>query len=317
MLYHKQATSGGSVWRMPAGALCAAALSVGCNAVLGIESPVPEGTTTAAGSTGSGSGTGAAGGGGDGGAGAGGGGGGAAGAEGAGGAGGTAGAEGTGGAGGGVPIELERGLFLHYKFDETEGDIAVDATGNSSHDAVVLGGTWAPGHIGNAISLSGAEEYVELPPGIMQTLDEITVAFWIYLGRSHAWQRAFDFGSGETAWMYVCPQAHSPTGLRFSVNSPAGVEEYTAESSLPVSQWVHVAVTLGFNPSRSSIYVNGNEEASSDLIFIRPSDLGNTTQNFIGRSQFAVDPYLVGLVDDFRIHERVLSAAEVAALALQ
>ncbi|WP_438011769.1 LamG domain-containing protein [Sorangium sp. So ce321] len=263
-----------------------------------------------AGSEGGGGGTGGVGGvGGVGGAG------GAGGEGGAGGAGGHGGAGGAGGAGGGPLVELERGLFLHYTFDETEGGIAADAMGDMSHDGVVLGGTWGPGHIGNALSLSGDAQYVEAPPGILQTLNEITVSLWVSLDRQLVWQRIFDFGSGDVAWIYLCPKAANPVGLRFSVNSPAGVEEYTQDWTMPIQVWTHVAVTASFNPSRSSIYIDGVEVASSDSIHTRPSELGNTTQNFIGRSQFTSDPYLKGSVDDFRIYDRALSAAEVAALA--
>ncbi|WP_437573388.1 LamG domain-containing protein [Sorangium sp. So ce887] len=236
-------------------------------------------------------------------------------AGGAGATGGAGGEAGAGGVGGGPLVDLERGLFLHYTFDETEGDLAADATGDVLHDAIVMGGTWVPGHIGNALSLSGVEQYVDVPPGIVQTLDEITFSLWVSLGRQQLWQRIFDFGSGESAWIYLCPKAADPPGLRFSVNSLAGVDEYTADWTLTVGAWRHVAVTASFNPNRSSIYVDGVEVMTSDLIYTRPSEVGNTTQNFIGRSQFATDPYLNGIVDDFRIYDRALSAAEVAALA--
>jgi hypothetical protein len=232
------------------------------------------------------------------------------------GGGGSGGGGGDGG-GGSAPIDLERGLFLHYMFDETEGDVVADATGNAEHDATVLGeATWVPGRIGNAISLSGEQQYVELPAGIVRTLNEITVSFWIYLRQQQVWQRAFDFGSGTSTWIYVCPWAFS-TGLRFSLNSPAGVNEYSTTSTLPVGEWKHVAVTLGFDPPNSSIYIDGVEKATSNSMTTRPADLGNTTRNFIGRSQFDEDPYLDGMMDDFRIYDRALSAAEVAALASQ
>lgn len=47
---------------------------------------------------------------------------------------------------------------------------------------------------------------------------------------------------------------------------------------------------------------------------LKPSSLGNTTQNYLGRSQFS-DPYFNGLLDEFQIRNRVLTATEVAALA--
>ena len=47
---------------------------------------------------------------------------------------------------------------------------------------------------------------------------------------------------------------------------------------------------------------------------LRPSDLGNTANNWIGRSAFTADPYFDGLVDDFRVYNRALTAAEITAL---
>ena len=48
---------------------------------------------------------------------------------------------------------------------------------------------------------------------------------------------------------------------------------------------------------------------------LNPADLGDTNQNWIGRSQYPADPYLAATVDDFQIYDRALSAAEIAALA--
>jgi hypothetical protein len=47
---------------------------------------------------------------------------------------------------------------------------------------------------------------------------------------------------------------------------------------------------------------------------LSPFRLGSTSQNWIGRSQFASDPYFNGLVDEFRIYRGALSAAQIAAL---
>ena len=48
---------------------------------------------------------------------------------------------------------------------------------------------------------------------------------------------------------------------------------------------------------------------------LNPSSLGITTQNYIGKSQYSADPNLKGLVDEFKIFSRALSATEIAALA--
>jgi hypothetical protein len=47
---------------------------------------------------------------------------------------------------------------------------------------------------------------------------------------------------------------------------------------------------------------------------LRPSTIGNTANNFIGKSAFTADPYFAGLVDDFRVYNRALTAAEITTL---
>lgn len=63
------------------------------------------------------------------------------------------------------------------------------------------------------------------------------------------------------------------------------------------------------------LYINGVEVARNESMTLSPPDLGGTTQNWIGRSQYAAGPYFNGKMDDFRIYAGALSAAEVTALA--
>jgi hypothetical protein len=46
---------------------------------------------------------------------------------------------------------------------------------------------------------------------------------------------------------------------------------------------------------------------------LRPSSIGDTANNFIGKSAYP-DPYFAGLVDDFRVYNRALSASEMTML---
>ena len=59
------------------------------------------------------------------------------------------------------------------------------------------------------------------------------------------------------------------------------------------------------------LYVDGQQVGSNTAMTIKPSDLGVTTQNWIGRSQFTTDPYLNGMVQDFRIYNRALAASNI------
>ena len=79
---------------------------------------------------------------------------------------------------------------------------------------------------------------------------------------------------------------------------------------LPTGPWVHVAVTLGANVGK--LYVNGVLRATQ-TITIKPTDFLHEF-NYIGKSQWP-DPLLDGRIDEFLIFNKVLDAAQVAALA--
>ncbi|HZC25488.1 MAG TPA: LamG domain-containing protein, partial [Actinopolymorphaceae bacterium] len=81
---------------------------------------------------------------------------------------------------------------------------------------------------------------------------------------------------------------------------------------LPLNTWSHLAVTL--SGTTATVYINGVAAGSNPNVTLHPSDLGNTNQNWIARSQYG-DPFLPATVDDFAIYSRALSAAEVATLA--
>lgn len=85
-----------------------------------------------------------------------------------------------------------------------------------------------------------------------------------------------------------------------------------ANTTFPIHQWVHIAVTL--SGRIGIIYINGTMVGRNPTIDFPPFQLGNTPSNWIGRSQYIQDPYLHGKIDDFRIYNGALSADEVKAL---
>lgn len=59
------------------------------------------------------------------------------------------------------------------------------------------------------------------------------------------------------------------------------------------------------------MYIDGINVASSDSIVHNPSDLGATTRNYIGKSQYPADANFNGKIDDFRIFKIGLSALDI------
>ena len=75
-----------------------------------------------------------------------------------------------------------------------------------------------------------------------------------------------------------------------------------------------MAVVIDGTTKTMQLYLDGQVVASGPTTIL-PKDLGNTTQNWLGRSQYTADSYYSGQLDDFRIYSRALSEAEVRYLA--
>jgi hypothetical protein len=103
--------------------------------------------------------------------------------------------------------------------------------------------------------------------------------------------------------------------MRFSVTGTTyfGEQSISASSALPTGRWVHLAVTL--SGTRGTLYVDGAAAGSNDAITLSAFQLGRTTQNWLGRSQYSADPYFNGRLQDLRVYSGALTAEQVAALA--
>jgi hypothetical protein len=174
-------------------------------------------------------------------------------------------------------------------------------------------GPRVPGKIGNAVKLSGNGEYVQLPDSIVSGLNDFTISAWVNPSQNSVWSRVFDFGTGTTTNMFLTLSAGGGP-LRFAITTGGGGAEQRIDGpgTLPLGSWSHVAVTLSGNTG--TLYVNGAPVGTNSNMTISPSDLGATTQNYIGRSQYP-DPYLNATVDDFQIYDHALATADIAALA--
>jgi hypothetical protein len=134
------------------------------------------------------------------------------------------------------------------------------------------------------------------------------------------WQRVFDFGnSNTTGYMFLSTQSDSnPNSPRFAITTTTNTAEQqiirTTPTVLSTGTWHHLAIVLGTGSTYTgTLYIDKVAVGSNNAMTLRPSNLGNTANNWIGRSQWP-DPYFDGYVDDFRIYRRALTATEISAL---
>jgi hypothetical protein len=210
-------------------------------------------------------------------------------------------------------------LRAYLKFDESEGNTATDSSGLGWNGITVNGPIWNSGKSANSLAFTGSSsQYATLPTGVVGGLTDTTIMAWVKLnGAPTTWQRIFDFGTGTTNYMFLSTQfgtGGNANKLRFAIRTPSvGEEGINSGTVTPVGTWTHVAVVLSGSTGR--LYLNGVQVGVNNAMTLTPSSLGATTQNYLGKSQWA-DPYLTASLDDFRIYSRAMTTEQVAAFAI-
>ena len=201
-------------------------------------------------------------------------------------------------------------LVHRYSFGETAGNSVADSIGGPGWTGTLpVSGDLLGGQLTLA---SASSQYATLPAGIVSALTNFTIEAWVKLNSTASWSRIFDFGNSTTTYMFLTPQNGSTTRLRFGIttNSSGGEQQITGTAALTTGVWHHVAITR--NGLTGILYQNGVAVGTNVSLTIKPSNLGSTANNYLGKSQWP-DPYLNGALDEFRIHSVALSAAEIAA----
>lgn len=206
------------------------------------------------------------------------------------------------------------GPVAHYLLD---GD-ATDAIGQSS--GIVTGATAVAdrnGNDGGAMRFDGIDDLVTFPhTDALSITNEFTIALWVDA------DPAADADDFWTLFEKSDPErdGHSRYGLWLQGGRPWACFEAAdnsqqpcVEAGTPVGEgWHHIAAVRAGR--RALLYLDGVEVANA---FVGLQDVSETDFDaFIGTDAYQRDPaWLSATVDDLRIYNRGLSAAEVADLA--
>jgi arabinan endo-1,5-alpha-L-arabinosidase len=164
--------------------------------------------------------------------------------------------------------------------------------------------------LGNALGLDGISQYALLPNPVANAS---TFMAWVKWDGGAEWQRIFDFGNGIGSYLFLSPMVNSGN-MRFAIttNGNGAEQRIDAPFPLPTNSWCHVAVTV--DGSVGLLYLDGVPVATNSSLTLRPWQTLSTA-NYIGHSQFSMDPLFQGEVSSFRIFGRALSGPEIQNLA--
>jgi hypothetical protein len=205
--------------------------------------------------------------------------------------------------------------YAHWRFDEGSGGATTDSSAHAIPTVMNGDAAWTTGRLGSALSLPGTDgAFVTFGANpIADCTDELTVSAWVKLDALSNWARIFDFGSGNTAFIFLAPT--DGTGTHFAMVAPSGIFDLVSTTpAIPAdAAWHHVAVTVTA-AGVATIYVDGASVASATSPNVSPGDFATVTENYLGKSRFP-DPFLDGALDEVRIGCRALTADEIENLS--
>ncbi len=214
-----------------------------------------------------------------------------------------------------LPIKaaLTDGLILHYDFESITDANVYDVSHHSMGGVLVGSPALVAGKSGTAVSFPNATDYLQIPEGLLNAQTSFSVAAWVKVNSLSTWSRIFDFGSGMNNYLFLSPLSGSGT-VRFAIKNGGAEQLVESTSALATNEWVHVVVTFAWvtltNKGIGRLFINGVLVGTNENFTINPTMLPQNTQNYIAKSQWP-DPGLNGMVDDFRIYDRMLTDQEI------
>ena len=208
-------------------------------------------------------------------------------------------------------VAQSSGLVAHYTFDAGNAN---DSSGNGNNGSLVGGATFAPGQGGGqALSLNGTSAYVSIPDASSISLTgDISFALWV---------NPQNVSSYRTVLCKQAQSTHVSPYCNYGMWRGSGVDAWRTRieavdqvswGSAQYGSWTHLACTFNNAANTVRCYQNGTLTFTSASYTSNPSDSPYPLR--IGST--AAGEYFAGLIDDVRIYGRVLSDAEVAALAV-
>jgi len=194
-------------------------------------------------------------------------------------------------------------LLAHYTFDGN----ANDSSGNGVNGEEIGAPTYANGTEGQAIQFNGIDDYVNVDVNIPE--NGCTVAFWFKTTNP-------DCGLYSVVLNLLASGGDNDRNIYLTegtVGARIWNEEIIVGAGLNVAdgQWHHMVHTYGDAVGGQHLYIDGLLQASGAKA---QSDFDWQERIHLGWSIDAVSPFMEGMIDETRIYNTTLSAAEIAWL---
>ena len=212
-----------------------------------------------------------------------------------------------------VAAQLENGLIGYWSFDEGSGITANDSSGNGNNGTLVNGPIWTPGEIAGALSFDGVDDYVSFASQAQST---ISISAWVYAQATpgNVFPRIIDMPGYVLFLAEPSNPKSNPASLGFLSRRSDGDGEWdTPANSMAYNSWNAVVYDSSSTSNNADLYINGVKQTISKINPPRGTQTSNEGEGIIG-NHIPLNRGWDGLIDELRIYNRALSAAEIVSL---
>ena len=205
------------------------------------------------------------------------------------------------------PVKVNENVILSYVFDENDGEIIHDVSGNGNHGAAFNGVVIGE----NGAVFDGVDDYVKMPDGVLSDASELTITttFKPLAAQKHVFLYGFG-NSTEKGYIFLNPSRPDTNTLRFAATKTNAINEKDIKSLPGIRNGEEVTVTVVISGMYASMYVDGYLVMEGN-IGMEVNCLGETKENYIAKSLYAADPYFAGEMKEFTVYNYAMSEAQV------
>jgi hypothetical protein len=184
-----------------------------------------------------------------------------------------------------------------WTFDEGSGSVAYDYSGSNATGSWQGGSSYTAGKVGAYAGQFNGADYVKVPSE--PSLNTITISAWVqFQGPGSGYARIVQWGSSNGGKFNV---AVNPSGILYTDSNPGW---RSTGQSLDAN---FDSIVASYDGTTLRAYWNGN------AVYVASSGVTlNSGPISIGGP--GISEYFPGLIDDVRIYNRALSAAQIAAM---
>ncbi len=223
-----------------------------------------------------------------------------------------------------VPAPLEPGLAAHWKLDEASGEVIKEEIAGADGAIVGAGVARVNGVDGRALDFSNAAndaivivEDSEATSGINFTSESFTVSLFA----------RYDI-SAEDPYLFLKGDNGSDgpngNGNRYAIQSKEGELRFVLDDDVtktqlgvqyagyPSNEWAHIVGVRNVEKDSVYLYLNGTEIGR---MLDETGALDVDSQRVVIGNYHTLDKSLPGAIDDIRVYNKALTAAEISQMA--